>query len=145
MDPVSNLNLQIYQEASEWFVECRTGDLEIAMRQAFDSWLRKSPEHLRAYLELSAIWNDGPLLDPHGKYDQETLIAEAAADRDNVIDWSSARANLDVLPAAPLATRAPVAPLFGRQEGYRPSRLRLAAIAASLLLAAAAAALLYIR
>jgi transmembrane sensor len=146
MDPVSNLNHQIYQEASEWFVECRSGDLDIAMRQAFDSWLRKSPEHLRAYLELSAIWNEGALLDPQGKYDQETLIAAAAADRDNVIDWSGARANFDVLPAAPPATRAaPVAPLSGGRAGHRPSRLRLAAIAASLLLAAAAAALFYLR
>ena len=86
MDRRSKLNQQIYQEASEWFVECRAGDLEAKTRQAFDSWLRKSPEHLKAYLELSAIWNDGPSLDPDGRFDQDTLIAEALAERDNVID-----------------------------------------------------------
>jgi transmembrane sensor len=130
MDRRSKLNDQIYQEASQWFVECRAGDLDDKTRPAFDSWLRKSPEHLKAYLELSAIWNEGPLLDPHGKFDRDTLIAQAAADRDNVIDWSGSRNGIESLAAA-------FAP--AQQDHRRFPRRRFAAIAASIVLAAAAA------
>jgi len=106
MDQRSKLNNQIYEEASEWFVECRAGDLDEKTRKAFDTWLRKSPEHMSAYLELSAIWNEGRLLDPQGKFDQNTLIAEAVADHDNVIDWAGTRNDGDVLaPATPPARR----------------------------------------
>jgi transmembrane sensor len=130
MDRRSKLNNQIYQEASQWFVECRAGDLDDKTRRAFDSWLRKSPEHMRAYLELSAIWNEGPLLDPHGKFDRDTLIAQAAAGRDNVIDWSGSRNGIESLAAA----SAPA-----QQDHRRFPRRRFAAIAASIVLAAAAA------
>ena len=130
MDRRSKLNDQISQEASQWFVECRAGDLDDKTRPAFDSWLRKSPEHLKAYLELSAIWNEGPLLDPHGKFDRDTLIAQAAADRDNVIDWSGSRNGIESLAAA-------FAP--AQQDHRRFPRRRFAAIAASIVLAAAAA------
>ena len=130
MDRRSKLNNQIYQEASQWFVECRAGDLDDKTRRAFDSWLRKSPEHMRAYLELSAIWNEGPLLDPHGKFDRDTLIAQAAADRDDVIDWSGSRNGIESLAAA----SAPA-----QQDHRWFPRRRFAAIAASMVLAAAAA------
>ena len=143
MDRRSKLNSQIYQEASEWFVECRAGDLDAKARQAFDSWLRKSPEHMSAYLEFSAIWNEGRLLDPHDKFDQDTLIAEAVADRDNVTDWSGARNDNDALAAA-FAPAPAIAPATARREHRRFSRRRFAAIAASLVLAAAAA-LFYVR
>jgi transmembrane sensor len=133
MDQRSKLNNQIYEEASEWFVECRAGDLDDKTRKAFDTWLRKSPEHMSAYLELSAIWNEGRLLDPHGKLDQNTLIAEALAGHDNVIDWSGTRNDFDV-PAAALAP----APAPAQHEHRRFSRWRVAATAASLAFAATA-------
>ena len=136
MERRSRLNTQIYQEAGEWFVECRAGDLDDTARQAFDCWLRKSPEHLSAYLELSAIWNDGPLLDPHGKFDRDTLIAQAASDPDNVVDWSDSRTGIDTLRSD--AVR-PV-----RQELRQFRRRRFAAIAASIIVIAGAA-LLYLR
>jgi transmembrane sensor len=148
MDRRSTLNNQIYQEASEWFVECRADDLDDKTRHAFDNWLRKSPEHLKAYLELSAIWNEGPLLDPHGKFDQETLIAQAVIDRDNVIDWSGARNGDILVPAtatAPAPAPAPAPRLAPTSRArHRFSRRRVAAIAASLVLAAGAA-LFYVR
>jgi transmembrane sensor len=86
----SKLNTQIYEEACEWFIECRSGDLDDAARRAFDRWLRKSPENLSAYLEIAAIWHEGPLLDPTNKWDTDTLIAQAAGDHDNVIALSAA-------------------------------------------------------
>jgi transmembrane sensor len=85
MEQRTNINSQIVDEASSWFVECRAGDLDEAGQLEFDAWLRRSPEHLRAYLEVAAIWNEGPGLDPTNKWDAGTLIAEAARDPDNVV------------------------------------------------------------
>src|SRR5688572_8466736 len=79
------LNTQICKEACEWLVEFRSGDADASARREFDTWLRKSPEHLGAYLEMAAIWNEGPALDPQRKWDTDTLIAQAAAERDNVV------------------------------------------------------------
>jgi len=83
--PRVKLNAQIYDEASAWFVQCRAGDLDESDRRELDRWLRKSPEHVSAYLEIAAIWSEGPSLDPTRKWDIDTLLAEAPADRDNVI------------------------------------------------------------
>lgn len=136
MDRQSKLNSQIYQEASEWFVECRAGDLDDTKRRAFDCWLRKSPEHLSAYLELSAIWNEGPLLDPQSKFDRDTLIAQAAADRDTVINWGGSRNGVGTLLTA--------APTPARRDHRRFRRRRFGAFAASTVLVAVAA-LFYLR
>ncbi len=89
----SKLNAQINAEACDWFIECRAGDLNEAGRRGFDEWLRKSPEHLRAYLEIAAIWNASSLLDPLGTYDLDTLIAGAGADTGNVIALPVARSS----------------------------------------------------
>jgi transmembrane sensor len=70
------MNTQIYDEASEWLVEFRTGDVDPATRRRFNSWLRISPEHVRAYLELAAIWNEGSRLDPSHTFDATKLIDE---------------------------------------------------------------------
>ncbi len=86
----SKLNGQIYEEACAWFVECRGGDLDEAARREFDHWLRKSPEHLSAYLETAAIWHEGPALDSERKYGSDRLIAEAAAGADNIVPFSGA-------------------------------------------------------
>jgi transmembrane sensor len=91
MEQRTKLNTQIYEEAAAWFIDSRAGDLDEAARYEFDCWLRKSPEHLSAYLELAAIWNEAPRLDPEGRFDRDTLIAEAAMDRDNVVELGSSR------------------------------------------------------
>ncbi len=136
MEPRSKLNTQIYEEACEWFVECRAGDLNDKTRHAFDRWLRKSPDHLSAYLELSAIWNEGPLLDPQGKFDRDTLIAQAASDRDNVVELPGLRSSNNAPQNNPVASP--------HHEPRRFRRGSLAAIAASIVLIAAAA-LLYLQ
>jgi transmembrane sensor len=85
----SKLNAQIYSEAAEWFVTCRSGALDDGERRRFDHWLRQSPQHLSAYLELAAIWDEGPGMDAERRYDTETLIAEALADRSNVTELTT--------------------------------------------------------
>jgi transmembrane sensor len=138
MEQRLRLNTQIYEEACEWFIDCRAGDLDDASRYAFDCWLRKSPEHLSAYLELAAIWNEGPMLDPEGKFDRDTLIAQAAFDRDNVVELSNSRNGSDTSTQNLAAHTAPT-----HAEHRRFRRRHFAAIAASIVIVVTAAAMLY--
>ncbi|MDB6092417.1 MAG: hypothetical protein JWN85_5201 [Gammaproteobacteria bacterium] len=129
MDPhaPSNFNTQIYEEACAWFVECRSGDLDAAARAEFDRWLRKSPEHLSAYVEIAAIWNEGPLLDPTNKWDIDTLILQAAQDLDNVVALPGA-----VPPNALVREAAFEVPSHGAAAHRWTKKWRLSAIAASI-------------
>src|SRR5579862_6248735 len=122
MDLRSKFNVQIYQEACEWFVECRAGDLDGPIRAEFSRWLRKSPEHQSAYLEIAAIWNEGSNLDPSNRWNLDRLIAQAAEDPANIISLEGIRST----------SAASIPPRAGRR--------RLFGIAASILLAAAALA-----
>lgn len=70
-------NTQIYSEAADWLLEFRSGDVDAAGRKAFYAWLCTSPEHMRAYLELAAIWNEGGRLDPQRRFDDPDLIERA--------------------------------------------------------------------
>jgi len=81
----AEFNSQIYEEASAWFVEMRAGDVDAAGRQRFDAWVRKSPEHLRAYLEISEIWDDVPLVDEARTGNSGDLVAKARAGADVVL------------------------------------------------------------
>jgi hypothetical protein len=85
----STFNDQIYQEACEWFVEFRSQDLDAAGHRRFDAWARQSPEHLAAYLEIAAIWKDGPALGSTLKWDTAALIAHASADAGNIVTLSA--------------------------------------------------------
>lgn len=72
---------QVYEEASDWLVRQRTGPLSREDKKTFDAWLRASPERIRAYLEVSAIWEDIALLDPQLSMPAAAeLIARARAD-----------------------------------------------------------------
>jgi transmembrane sensor len=70
-------NKQIIDEAAEWFVEINAGDADRAARQRFDAWLRLSPEHVRAYLRILPVWEEGAQLDAGGNGDPHALIAWA--------------------------------------------------------------------
>jgi transmembrane sensor len=86
--PESKLNPQIYGEACEWLVEFRTGAMGAVTRERFDAWLRKSPEHLRAYLEVSSLWEDVALHDPLRSLSAEAHIARAKA-QDNLVSFTA--------------------------------------------------------
>ncbi|HEX5461365.1 MAG TPA: FecR domain-containing protein [Steroidobacteraceae bacterium] len=137
MEERLKLNTQIYEEACEWFVDCRAGDLDDSARQVFHRWLCRSPEHLGAYLEIAAIWDEGLSLDPTGKFDRERLIAEAALNRENVVELSPSR-------TAETSKRETATPPASSDHGPRPAsqRWRFAAMAASVI-AALTAALAY--
>jgi transmembrane sensor len=82
--PRTQRNQQILDEAAEWLVEVREGDLDAAGQREFAIWLRRSPEHIKAYLEVAAFWADAPQLAFKEEIDVEALIAYARAE-DNVV------------------------------------------------------------
>jgi transmembrane sensor len=127
-------NQQIFDEAAEWLVDVREGDLDAGGRRDFAAWLRRSPEHIKAYLEVAAFWADAPQLTSKGEIDVEALIADARAD-DNVVslddevahERSRRRARED------LADASPTADSVARPTIWRPRRLALAAAAIAVL------------
>ena len=74
------MNSQIREAAAQWLVEFRTDTPDAAARRQFASWLRTSPEHIQAYLDLLALWEDAHHCDPHGALDTDALVALARAD-----------------------------------------------------------------
>lgn len=108
-------NAQVYEEACDWFGECRSGELAAAARRDFDRWLRQSPDHIAAYLEVAALYQEGGAAIPASDADVEALISAAVQHHDNVVDLS---------PNA----REPIVP---------PKSKRRIAVAASLATAAA--------
>jgi len=71
------INRQILDEAAEWFVDFRVGDVDAAARARFDEWVRRSPEHIQAYWEIARAYVDLPERDDAGKLDVGALIAYA--------------------------------------------------------------------
>lgn len=81
---MTRMNTQIYDEAGEWIVRHRTTGLDAAARRRFDAWLRASPENVRAYLEMSSVWEELGSLDPARTPPAAELLAAARAP-DNVV------------------------------------------------------------
>jgi transmembrane sensor len=120
------VNTQIYEEASDWIVKNREGYLDAQEKTQFDAWLRESPQNLRAYLEMSAVWEDVAALDPGLNASAAELIARARAE-ENIVPLES--------PSA-LGTRGP--PETMRRNGKIPALGRVGlyyGLAASVLLA----------
>lgn len=70
---------QILGEASEWFVDFRVGDVDAEARSRFDEWLRRSPENIRAYMEIARTYVELPPMEP-GRPDVAALIAYARSE-----------------------------------------------------------------
>lgn len=84
------MNKEIVNQAAEWFVELNEGEADKSARQQFDAWLRQSPEHVRAYLRMLPIWEEGSRLDAQASDDPEAIIAWARAG-DNVVPLDAGR------------------------------------------------------
>lgn len=78
--PLPALNRQILDEASTWFVEFRVGDADVQSRARFDRWLRQSPEHIRAYLEIARVYHELSTLGSEQVANLNELIALAQRD-----------------------------------------------------------------
>ncbi|MBL8268154.1 FecR family protein [Steroidobacter sp.] len=97
------LNAQILDEAAQWFIELEE-DVDPSQRRAFDEWLRRSPEHVRAFLELVPLWEQAGAPSSARKYDPEQLLAMARG------------AGAEVTPIASAVTAGP------RRDTQEPKR-----------------------
>jgi transmembrane sensor len=122
------LNRQILEEASDWFVDFRVGDVDAAARERFDEWLRRSPEHIRAYWEIAKTYVDVSSLSEAGTLDVDAMIARAHSDG-NVVPIKAGAP-----PDEPSARPEP-APRSGRSIRAPARQRRFAAAAACALVA----------
>jgi transmembrane sensor len=86
----SEIRDEVISEACAWFVELNEYPLSPSIREAFDRWLRRSPEHVHAYLQASASWEEGT---PHPQLPVESigeLVALAKTDS-NIVRLSCPR------------------------------------------------------
>ncbi len=124
----TSLNEQINDEAARWFVELRSGDIDARGRLAFDAWVRASPEHLRAFIEIAGLWRYAADVDLGGRFSVEALIADVA-DESNVLAMPATRSGA-------AGTSAPhPARMIPRSRRYMS--FRVTAAAGALLLVAA--------
>jgi transmembrane sensor len=141
--PRLKLNRQILDEASEWFVDFRVGDVDSSARERFDLWLRQSPEHIRAYMEIANTYVVLPALNPARKMDVQELIAYARSERNVVPFDHTTRPNRPLSRAADLNGESHVE---GGAPNAHPSPRRRAprvfALAASIAIASVTASLL---
>src|SRR5260370_36998558 len=97
-------NQQILDEAAEWFVDFREGDLDANAKTNFSRWLRRSPEHIEAYLEVAAFWEDVPNLVSRQSIDIDALIVQAR-DEANIVPLGNAAPRKTPTDATPVAAR----------------------------------------
>jgi len=110
--PKPKLNRQILDEASNWFVDFRVGDVDSTARERFDQWLRQSPEHIRAYMEIAKTYVEFAALSPERQIDVQELVAYARSGG-NVVPLDTA-----TRPAQPLSAAAePNWPLHAERKG----------------------------
>lgn len=136
----SKVDRLILEEASEWFVDFRVGDIDEHSRERFDEWLRRSPEHIRAYMEIAKTYVELPTVKLAGKVDVDSLIAYAHSG-ENIVPFSDAGNAQPNAPRAMSVESGHLGAVASRAE--RTSRLRrrlLAAASCALVLVIAGAA-----
>lgn len=70
-------NSSTFLEAAEWLIEFREGEVSEEERARFQSWLRRSPENIHAYLEAAALWGDIPRLAAGMEVNVDEIVAHA--------------------------------------------------------------------
>lgn len=125
----AKLSARILDEASTWFTELHGDALDPAAQAEFNAWLRRSPEHVQAYLQIAALWEDADMLASRLGADFEDLIARARQEQ-NVYPLEWARESAPTSRAAEVPTKQPVG------SGHR-GLLPIAASVAALLVTAA--------
>ena len=78
--PIARLNAQILEEATSWFVDFNDEQVDQAGREEFNAWLRRSPEHVRAFLQVSVFWEDAGTLGKRPNLNLDSLVAAARAE-----------------------------------------------------------------
>jgi len=153
MDRLPKLNPSIVEEASDWFIEFSEGSVAVAAREKFDAWLRRSPEHVQAYLKIAMLWEESALLGRTRVLASDELVRRVLAEG-NIVPLTKQQAGPEPVAATPSDTtigaptwqqRAPAARRLPITRGGT-SRVRIFAIAASLAVTAVAASIwLYVQ
>lgn len=104
----------IIDRASEWFLEMRETDVAEAERAAFTQWLRSSPAHVQAYLEVASLWGDAAQV-------SKELVVELDGAATNVVAFDKREFSAALLSSGveqgntrKSATRAPGTPFRTR-------------------------------
>lgn len=74
------LGAGILEEASSWVIELSEGELDAQQRAQLDRWLRRSPEHVQAFLEISAAWEESSRLKAPRDAELDALIARVISE-----------------------------------------------------------------
>jgi len=120
--PRTRPNPQVLEEASIWFVDFRSGDIDAQAREEFHAWLRRSPDHIQAYMDIASTYAEIPAPGADGQLDVAALIAHArVSSDDNVV-------SLTATEVASTGSRAEATALQGRVgRSRRPRSLAAAA------------------
>ena len=140
------MNIQIYEEATNWLIKHRETDLNPREKTEFDNWLRASPQHAQAYLEISAVWECVPALDPSWNATPDQLIARAISSEGNIYPLADAARMPSREPDPQSSSHQPgKGPLrrFASLQRPRSWKMRPVAIAATFLAAIVGAAVWY--
>jgi len=108
----SQIREAIAEQASEWFIENRRGQLDAEASEQFMAWLQTSPVHVDVYLRIAALAPDLAAAARSTTTPLDALLARA--ERDNVVSVDAVAPQRRPGPAAsrrlrswvPLATAA---------------------------------------
>jgi transmembrane sensor len=87
--PLAELTLD---EAATWFVEFNEGKVSQADRERFIQWIKTSPEHVRAYLQVAAHWEDARQTNRSAVPTIDELLSIGRAVPSNVIAFGDSAA-----------------------------------------------------
>jgi transmembrane sensor len=96
----------IAEQASEWFMENRSGLLDLKESARFMAWLQASPMHVEEYLRIAALVPDLETAAKSNKTPRETLLARARGEPDGIVSFD--RAGLEQPPALTRRRRSSV-------------------------------------
>lgn len=120
----ANIHTHVLEQASDWFIHFHEGVATREDQGRFNEWLRRSPEHVQAYLQMTVLWEDAEVLQQRPNLDIEAAIARAVT-----------TSNVQPLPGA--GSSAAVVPSSG--TSYVRGVGRRVALAASVILAVGSA------
>jgi transmembrane sensor len=96
----------IAEQASEWFMENRSGLLDHKESFRFMAWLQASPMHVEEYLRIAALAPDLEAAAKTNKTPRETLLMRARAEPGGTVSFD--RAGLGQPPVLARRRRSPV-------------------------------------
>lgn len=122
-NPRAQISEQILAEACEWFIDCNEGELDAGGRERLNQWMRRSPEHVHAYLEIAAAWDDSGKLAGARTLDSAPLVTDALEETNVVhLDPLAIRPHMHARPRRPnlpwIALAAAVCALVAAGIGF---------------------------